>query len=230
VRNGIRALAFAATAAAGLATGAGASEACPEFARAYVTYPVREPYQLARHHIAEDAQYRLMDSGQFRLQGAARCASPVIRASVGGHRSLILAPDYRPSMLGGAYHALINATAKALNLQADLLHAVIAVESAYDPKALSPKGAQGLMQLMPATARLYTVSNPYDPGQNVRAGARHLRYLLGEFDNDLALALAAYNAGAEAVRRYRNTIPPYPETRDYVRRVIQLYHRRLNSY
>jgi soluble lytic murein transglycosylase-like protein len=62
----------------------------------------------------------------------------------------------------------------------------------------------------------------------VRAGARHLRYLLGEFDNDLALALAAYNAGAEAVRRYRNSIPPYPETRDYVQRVIQLYRRRLN--
>jgi soluble lytic murein transglycosylase-like protein len=142
----------------------------------------------------------------------------------------MLTPVYRPAVGRGIHHALINAAAKAANIQADLLHAVIAVESAYDARAVSPKGAQGLMQLMPATAALYAVRNPYDPAQNLKAGARHLHRLLIEFEYDLALALAAYNAGAEAVRRYRNAIPPYPETRDYVRRVIQIYHRRLDHY
>ena len=210
------------------ASPAGAADPCAG-ARVAVTYGSREPYQLIRYRLAEDPQYRLVDNGEFRRAGAPRCAAQLVRTGLGGHRSFPLAPGYQPSARGGAYHALINATAKAANIQADLLHAVIAVESAYDPRAVSPKGAQGLMQLMPATASLYTVTNPYDPAQNLRAGARHLRYLLGEFNNDLALALAAYNAGPEAVRRYANTIPPYPETRDYVQRVIQLYHRRLDG-
>ena len=214
--------------AAGLPAGAGAADPCAG-ARGSVSYPGREPYQAIRFRLADDAQYRLLDNGEFRRPGAPRCAAAVVHSGAGGHRAFMLSPGYLPSTRGGAFHALINAAAKATNIHADLLHALIAVESAYDPKAVSPKGAQGLMQLMPATARLYTVTNPYDPAQNLSAGSRYLRYLLAEFNNDLALALAAYNAGPEAVRRYANTIPPYPETRDYVRRVIQLYHRRLDS-
>jgi soluble lytic murein transglycosylase-like protein len=120
---------------------------------------------------------------------------------------------------------LIEDTARTLNLDAALLHAVIAVESGYNPRAVSPKGAIGLMQLMPATARRYGVSDPYDPGQNVRGGAQYLRDLMSRFDNDLKLTLAAYNAGEQAVARYGNTIPPYKETRNYVPRVMDNYSR-----
>src|SRR5262249_49662497 len=99
--------------------------------------------------------------------------------------------------------------------------AVIRVESAFNPKAVSVKGAQGLMQLMPETASMLGVRNSFDPQQNIDGGVRHLRGLIDRFGNDLPLALAAYNAGEKAVVANRG-IPPYPETRDYVTRV--LYH------
>jgi soluble lytic murein transglycosylase-like protein len=102
-----------------------------------------------------------------------------------------------------------------------LVHAVIQTESNYNPFALSPKGAQGLMQLMPATARRFGVRNTFDIQQNLRGGASYLKHLL-ELFGDRELALAAYNAGEEAVIRHRG-IPPYPETRDYVRRVAGRY-------
>src|SRR5262249_6498573 len=93
----------------------------------------------------------------------------------------------------------------------------------YNPKARSPKGAIGLMQLMPDTAQRYKVANIWDPGENVRGGARYLRDLLALFNNDLSLVLAAYNAGEDAVAQYGNKIPPYAETRNYVPRVLQQY-------
>jgi len=100
-----------------------------------------------------------------------------------------------------------------------LVRAVIRVESAGDPRAVSRKGAAGLMQLMPATAARYGVADRFDPAQNVEAGTRHLRELLDFFNQDLVLALAAYNAGEDAVLRYGRTVPPYAETRRYVARV-----------
>jgi Transglycosylase SLT domain/Domain of unknown function (DUF4124) len=103
-----------------------------------------------------------------------------------------------------------------------LVHAVIRVESAFNPRAVSVKGAQGLMQLMPETASMLGVRNSFDPEQNVDGGVRHLRGLIDRFGNDLPLALAAYNAGERAVINYRG-IPPFPETRDYVTRVLHLY-------
>src|SRR2546428_13790963 len=102
-----------------------------------------------------------------------------------------------------------------------LVQAVIRVESAFNPRAVSIKGAQGLMQLMPETASMLGVRNSSDPQQNIDGGVRHLRGLIERFRNDLPLALAAYNAGEKAVLAYRG-IPPYQETRDYVTRV--LYH------
>ena len=102
-----------------------------------------------------------------------------------------------------------------------LVQAVIRVESAFNPRAVSVKGARGLMQLMPETASMLGVQNSFDPQQNINGGVRHLRGLIERFGNDLPLALAAYNAGEKAVLAYRG-IPPYPETRDYVTRV--LYH------
>jgi soluble lytic murein transglycosylase-like protein len=99
------------------------------------------------------------------------------------------------------------------------------VESGYDPHAVSRAGAVGLMQLMPDTARRYGVRNLRDPAQNVQAGARYLRDLMGKFDNDLTLALAAYNAGEEAVAQYGNRIPPFRETLNYVPKVLDVYRR-----
>lgn len=115
---------------------------------------------------------------------------------------------------------LIEQVARDQRLRPELLHAVVRVESAYNHKAVSSKGAVGLMQLMPATARQYGVSDSEDPRQNLSGGARYLRYLLGLFEDDLSLALAAYNAGENAVIQYGRQIPPYPETQNYVRKVL----------
>jgi len=100
-----------------------------------------------------------------------------------------------------------------------LVHSVIAVESNYDRYAVSPKGAEGLMQLIPATARRFGVGNSFDPMQNLSAGVRYLKHLLDLYGNNRVLALAAYNAGEGAVANHQNRIPPYPETRNYVYRV-----------
>ena len=101
----------------------------------------------------------------------------------------------------------------------ELVRAIIQVESAFDPRARSAKGAMGLMQLMPATAADLQVGNPYDPEQNIRGGVAYLRRLLDRYDDDEELALAAYNAGPEAVARHGNQVPPFRETRDYLERV-----------
>jgi len=117
------------------------------------------------------------------------------------------------------YEGLIHEHATRQSLRPELVRAVIQVESGFNPRALSPKGAMGLMQLMPATAKSLGVNNPWDPAQNIRGGTVYLRRLLDEYDGNEELALAAYNAGSGAVARYGRRIPPYRETRDYVRRV-----------
>ena len=117
------------------------------------------------------------------------------------------------------YEPLIQEHATRRALRPELVRAVIQVESGFNARALSPKGAMGLMQLMPATARSLGVNNPWDPSQNIRGGTDYLRLLLDEYDGNEELALAAYNAGAGAVAKYGRRIPPYRETRDYVRKV-----------
>ena len=121
------------------------------------------------------------------------------------------------------YDHMIERSAQRTSVDAALLRAVIVVESGFDPRAVSRVGARGLMQLMPATARSYGVSNVFDPAQNIHGGARLLRDLLKRYDNDIELALAAYNAGVEAVTRYGGQIPPFKETRLYVPRVMKVY-------
>lgn len=116
------------------------------------------------------------------------------------------------------YSGHIENISRKYGIHPDLIWAVIKAESNFNPLAISPKGAQGLMQLMPATARSQGVNNPFDPYQNIEAGARHLRNLLSHYKGDLTLALAAYNAGKEKVRHHGG-VPPYRETRDYIQRV-----------
>ncbi|TAN69509.1 MAG: lytic transglycosylase domain-containing protein [Methylobacter sp.] len=121
---------------------------------------------------------------------------------------------------------LIAEAANRHQVDVNLLHAVIQAESAYDAGAISSAGAVGLMQLMPDTARRYGVVNRTDPVQNIDGGTHYLKDLLRMFDSNLDLAVAAYNAGENAVIRYNNSIPPYPETQNYVKIVKALYNRR----
>jgi soluble lytic murein transglycosylase-like protein len=116
---------------------------------------------------------------------------------------------------------VVDRNAQRYGLLPELLHAVIRTESAYNPQAVSHAGAQGLMQLMPGTAKRYGVRDSFDPAQNVQGGAAYLRDLLDMFDQDLRLALAGYNAGEGAVIKYGRQIPPYSETQDYVRKVLR---------
>jgi soluble lytic murein transglycosylase-like protein len=137
---------------------------------------------------------------------------PMTRASAAGEEG----PRNVP------YAALIESLCTAYGVDSDLVKALIKVESGYRVKARSPKGAMGLMQIMPSTARQYSVRNPYDPKANLEAGIAHLASLLSRFE--ISVALAAYNAGEAAVRRFGG-IPPYRETRDYVRRIMTLVSR-----
>ncbi|MDX1915658.1 MAG: lytic transglycosylase domain-containing protein [Methylophilus sp.] len=123
------------------------------------------------------------------------------------------------------YHDEVVAAAKATTLDPALIHAVIAVESKHNPNAVSARGAYGLMQLMPATAKRFNVKNKRDCKQNILAGAQYLKELLGMFHGNLSLALAAYNAGPATVQKYNNQIPPYLETKLYVPKVLKYYQK-----
>ena len=161
-------------------------------------------------NVPEDRRYRLV------IRDASEARIPLGRPG----KSLISLPvENRP------YHEEIHRASRDTGLDAALLHAVVTVESGYNRVAVSPKGATGLMQLMPATARRYGTVDPLNPAENVRAGARYLRDLLVMFDNNLELALAAYNAGENAVIRHGRKLPPYAETRRYVPMVVAHYNR-----
>ena len=136
----------------------------------------------------------------------------------------------RPSMAAMAtYRPLIDSVALAYGQDAALVRAIVQVESSFNPKAVSSKGAIGLMQVMPATASMLGLVDPkqrlFEPESNLRTGVQFLRNLLTEFSGDVELAVAAYNAGPEAVRRHGYAVPDFPETREYVRNVMTLYRR-----
>lgn len=139
--------------------------------------------------------------------------------SVGGDQPKVAtAPAPAPS-----FNALIDSVAAELQLDARLLHAMIYTESRYNAEALSSKGAVGLMQVLPGTAERFGYTDLRHPESNVRAGATYFKWLLNHFDHNLELALAGYNAGEGAVKRYGRTIPPYPETQNYVHQVMKRY-------
>jgi soluble lytic murein transglycosylase-like protein len=149
------------------------------------------------------------------------------------YRLLVLSPldrtlsgeRYDAQLLARAtqYDGLIEGAASSASVEANLLRAVIVVESGFNPHAVSKKGALGLMQLMPATAARFGATNAMDPRQNVAAGARYLKFLMDRFGHNVRLALAAYNAGEEAVDRNGGQIPPFTETMAYVPRVLKFY-------
>ncbi len=126
----------------------------------------------------------------------------------------------RSDLPGGPYAKDIREISLQHNVDPVLVQAVVRVESAFNPSAVSRKGAGGLMQLMPRTASALGVLDPFDPSENIRGGVRHLRYLLDRYRGDVAMAVAAYNAGEGAVDFHRG-IPPYPETEQYVQRVLR---------
>ena len=129
-----------------------------------------------------------------------------------------------PAVAQPLYRDLVEAAAKRYNVDADLITSVIAVESNFDPKAVSRKNARGLMQLLPETAAQLGVKNIDDPAENIDAGTRYLRGLLQKYNNNLVLALAAYNAGPERVQQY-GSVPPFAETISYVKRVKRGYEK-----
>jgi soluble lytic murein transglycosylase-like protein len=149
------------------------------------------------------------------------------------YRLLVLSPydrtvsgeryDMRRLARASQYDSIIEHAAVSAAIEANLLRAVIVVESGFNCRAVSKRGAVGLMQLMPATASRFGVLNPYDARQNVHGGARYLKFLMDRFGHDIRLALAAYNAGEEAVARNGGQIPPYSETMAYVPRVLKIY-------
>lgn len=149
------------------------------------------------------------------------------------YRLLVLRPQdrtasgdrYDARLLARAtqYDAIIENAAKAVALEPNLLRAVIVVESGFNVRAMSKRGAMGLMQLMPATAARFGISDSFDPRQNISAGARYLKFLLNRFGQNVSLALAAYNAGEDAVDRSGGQIPPYTETMAYVPRVLKIF-------
>jgi soluble lytic murein transglycosylase-like protein len=149
------------------------------------------------------------------------------------YRLLVLSPqdrtasgdryDMRLLAKASQYDSIIEHAALSAAVESNLLRAVIVVESGFNSHAVSKRGAVGLMQLMPATASRFGVSNPYDAQQNVHAGARYLKFLIDRFGHDIRLALAAYNAGEDAVARNGGQIPPFSETMAYVPRVLKIY-------
>jgi soluble lytic murein transglycosylase-like protein len=140
--------------------------------------------------------------------------APLLKESTRPHRDVYA--------LGGPLRQLVHHLARQHDIEPRLVQAIVAVESNFNPQAVSHAGAQGLMQLMPSTAARYQVTNPFDPRANIEGGLRYLKDLFRLFPGDLQRVLAAYNAGENAVRQYGG-IPPYPETQQYVRRVLALY-------
>jgi soluble lytic murein transglycosylase-like protein len=173
-----------------------------------VPAPTRSAYSAARNAAEEVSKYV--------------AAQPIVQASP-AHSN----PNYRSLAVGRQVTAdeidkAITEAAERHNVDPNLVRAIIKVESNYNSNAVSRTGAMGLMQLMPQTARTLSVKNPFDPRQNVDAGVRHLKKLLTNYGGNVQLSLAAYNAGEGAVAR-NNGVPPFAETRNYVRKITQIY-------
>ena len=178
-------------------------------------YQAKDGSRLITDHIRANANYKLLKTyraGPSKLQPVSYSPPSLYRA--------------RPKST--RYDSLISLTASRYGIDKALIKAIVQIESSYNPNAVSKKGAYGLMQLMPDTAKRYGVRNVRSPTENLQGGVRYLKDLLQMFNQDTRLALAAYNAGENSVKRY-NGVPPYKETVDYVQKVMQL-HRLYENY
>jgi soluble lytic murein transglycosylase-like protein len=160
-------------------------------------------------NVPVDVRYRLLLATPREEQGAAQPGKSLAKSA--------------------QFDSFIDQAARSDAVRPELVRAVIVVESAFNPNAVSNRGAVGLMQLRPATARRYGVANAFDPEQNIRGGVHYLRDLMTRYGNNLELALAAYNAGEDAVERYGYSIPPFAETRHYVPTVLRIYRSLLSQ-
>ncbi|HYA64174.1 MAG TPA: lytic transglycosylase domain-containing protein [Candidatus Sulfotelmatobacter sp.] len=160
---------------------------------------------------------------RYRLHLRGGVAEVPVDDIVGIEPEEVFEPIQEPLSDKTPFQKVIRAAAERYGVDADLIHCVVAVESNFDPKAVSPKNARGLMQLLPQTAAHLGVRDVFDPAENVNAGTRYLHELLGKYRNNLTLALAAYNAGPERVDQYGRRVPPYLETMKYVQRIARSY-------
>ena len=162
------------------------------------------------------------DSGNLVLSNKKPLEANELRSYAVPKAEKVRATRYVAADRSRLYDDVILEHAQVHGVRTDLVRAVVQVESAFNPNAMSPKGAMGLMQLMPSTARQYGVRNAFNPAENVRAGVAYLRGLLDRYSNNEELALAAYNAGPGAVDKYRQSVPPYRETRNYVAQITKM--------
>lgn len=160
-------------------------------------------------------------AGKVSVVRVDRRTGKLVRAVAGVEEPAAVKPAARPAHAPAPIGELVERSARAHGVDPLLVDSVMQVESNYNPYAVSGKGAEGLMQLMPSTSRMLGVSNSFDPGQNIEAGVKYLKYLQDLYKDD-RLALAAYNAGPAAVEKYK-WVPPYPETRNYVNQVGKRY-------
>jgi len=161
---------------------------------------------------------------KYRLQIAGGVVEVAIEEVVSIEPEDLFAPLPTPIAVTAPFREIVKAAAARYSVDADLITSVIAAESNFDPKAVSKKNARGLMQLLPETAARFGVQNIFDPQENIDAGTHYLRDLLARYNNDLVLALAAYNAGPERVLQF-GRVPPYAETASYIRRVKRAYEK-----
>jgi len=189
----------------------------------FIAAPARADYVVLRNGSRLNVSgYEIIgDKFRMHLQGGFADVSVDEIASIEPEE--IFEPSLEPLTEKTPYQKLILAAASHYHLDPDLIHSVIAIESNFNPKAVSPKNARGLMQLMPRTAELMGIKDSFDPEQNINGGTRYLSDLLKKYKNNLTLALAAYNAGPDTVDRYGHRVPPYLETMKYVQRIAKTY-------
>lgn len=147
----------------------------------------------------------------------------IVAMTVSGRETAKKSEDASPASVASPYDGMISDAAVKYGVDPELIRLVIGKESRFKPNARSHKKAQGLMQLIPDTAKRFGIKNPYDPQQNIDGGTRYLKWLLERFDGDVKLALAGYNAGENTVKRFGNRVPPYRETEQYVNDIAAAY-------
>jgi soluble lytic murein transglycosylase-like protein len=173
------------------------------------------------------ARYSYIDENGVQNFTNIAPVKPVWNLKVTGSDPVEETPVFADS-ISDKFSPIIEKAAREYQLDPSLIRSIIAAESNFNPKAVSPKGARGLMQLMPGTAARLGVSNSFDPEQNIRGGVKHFRWLMDNFNNDIKLSLAAYNAGENLVQRL-GRVPEIKETREYVKKITKDYDKKLVS-